>query len=313
LKDIQFHAGNIPEGFQLNFSRAIFNRPEHLRLQSFEGWHSFYILNDTSKKVEAGIFFHVQDYRAVSPLRAPFGSIEFSEAVSLSFLYEFIGFFEKSLRKMGVREIVIKNPPTPYHAERMELLQVFLQNSGYQILTAEPGACIIVSDESFESRIHTSQKQLLVQCRKADLHCKQLSVDQLPTIYTFISKHLTKKGYKLSMAYDDLQNTVDVFAAEFFLFAVFDDKKMIAASISIQVTEDVLYNFYIAHDADYNSLSPAVMVIEALYQYCQKSKIRLLDLGTSALDQKPNFSLLDFKLRLGAEVTAKLSFNKRLN
>jgi hypothetical protein len=54
------------------------------------------------------------------------------------------------------------------------------------------------------------------------------------------------------------------------------------------------------------------MLIEGMYGWCQQQGIKLLDLGTSALDSQPNFSLLDFKLRLGAHPTAKLTFVKDL-
>jgi hypothetical protein len=39
----------------------------------------------------------------------------------------------------------------------------------------------------------------------------------------------------------------------------------------------------------------------------------MLDLGTSATDQVPNFKLLDFKMRLGAQPTTKFIFEKMLS
>jgi hypothetical protein len=52
--------------------------------------------------------------------------------------------------------------------------------------------------------------------------------------------------------------------------------------------------------------------MEGIYEHCQVEKIRLIDLGTSALNGRPNFGLLDFKLNLGAVPTEKLTFEKKL-
>jgi hypothetical protein len=53
--------------------------------------------------------------------------------------------------------------------------------------------------------------------------------------------------------------------------------------------------------------------MEGIYEFCQTEKIRIIDLGTSALHDRPNFGLLDFKLNLGAAPTEKLTFEKTLS
>jgi hypothetical protein len=52
--------------------------------------------------------------------------------------------------------------------------------------------------------------------------------------------------------------------------------------------------------------------MEGIYEYCQVEKYRLIDLGTSALKGRPNFTLLDFKLNLGATPTEKVVYEKIL-
>ena len=54
------------------------------------------------------------------------------------------------------------------------------------------------------------------------------------------------------------------------------------------------------------------MVTKALYEYCQEHNISLLDFGTSAVNNQPNFGLLNFKMRLGGIPSAKLTFQKML-
>ena len=60
------------------------------------------------------------------------------------------------------------------------------------------------------------------------------------------------------------------------------------------------------------STGDVVKLMEGVYNYSQTEGINLIDLGTSSLNGKPNFSLLDFKLHLGATPTQKLTFQKNL-
>jgi hypothetical protein len=52
------------------------------------------------------------------------------------------------------------------------------------------------------------------------------------------------------------------------------------------------------------------LLIAALYDYCAMNHIPLLDLGTSSLPDGPNISLLSFKLRMGAQASAKPTLRK---
>jgi lipid II:glycine glycyltransferase (peptidoglycan interpeptide bridge formation enzyme) len=114
------------------------------------------------------------------------------------------------------------------------------------------------------------------------------------------------------MTLNELKKAFEQFPEHYVLFAVLHEGRLAAASIAIKIKENILYNFYSAHPNDYNHLSPVVMLIEGMYEFCQQNNVNLLDLGTSALEGKPNFSLLDFKLRLGAKPYAKLTFEKNL-
>jgi hypothetical protein len=120
------------------------------------------------------------------------------------------------------------------------------------------------------------------------------------------------RGAKANNQHDvgEIKTVCDHFPDKFHLFGVFDNNALAAASISIVLNNAVLYNFYSAHARQYDALSPVVGLMEGIYEFCQGEKIRLIDLGTSALQGRPNFTLLDFKLNLGATPTQKLTFEK---
>ncbi|MBL7857902.1 MAG: hypothetical protein JNM57_09445 [Cyclobacteriaceae bacterium] len=312
MKDFSFHAGTLPFGYRYGFESALFNLREHLLLQAKQGWHSFYIVHQKDFSIEACIHFHIIDGVARSPLNSPFGAIECSANVPPIVLFQFVAYFESRLKELDVKRIIIKQAPVAYDQQKSSLVQTFLWNQNYRVTVAEVGAVIAVSDAAFDAKIHAWEKRKLRQAQALGIIFQHISADRLEEVYTFILKCRQEKGYSLSMSLSSLAETIQSFPDHFLLVGAFLQNEMVAASISIRVRKNVLYNFYSSHAVAYDSLSPVVSLVEGLYQYCQGKSIELLDLGTSAQNGQPNFGLLDFKLRLGAEPASKLTFEKEL-
>lgn len=288
----------------------MFNDARHLRLQSGDHWHSFHILHEKYPLVLASTHFHVYDGVANSPLKSPFGSIEFSEDLSLITMFRFIEFVTSRLKVLGAKKIVIKACPDEYQPLKAPILHTFLFNQGFRVVSAEIGSVIRISPARFDAGLDEMEKRKLRKAIDAGLVFKEIPHDQLSETFLFILACRRFKGYSLSMTLPELKETVKEFEKSFVLFGAFQGEKLTAASISILVNEKILYNFYPAHSSEFDSISPLVFLISNIYGYCQRRKIELLDLGTSALDGKPNFGLLDFKLRLGAHPTQKFTFEK---
>jgi hypothetical protein len=311
LEDYIFHEGTLPADFQIGFDQAIFNQPDHLALQSTVGWTSFFILHEKNKKAIAAVYFHLADGIAKSPLKNPFGSIEFSDSTPLPLLYDFVLFIEQKLRARNIREIVVKAPPQKY-SPHAAIVNIFLLNNNYNVTHAKAGAVIEITEQPMKKILHRSERRRLAKAQKAELFFRQMPATSLNCVYKFIESCRDAKGYKLSLSLSDVQKTVEKFPDHYLMFGVFQNDTLAAASIAIRVQHNVLYEFYHDHHAEFNHLSPVVLLVEGIYRYCQSNGIALLDLGTSAADDAPNFGLLNFKLKLGAKPTPKLIFAKAL-
>ena len=112
------------------------------------------------------------------------------------------------------------------------------------------------------------------------------------------------------MTLDHLEKTAALFPGRYLTFGVHTGQVMIAAAIAIRVSSHVLNLFYIDHDSQFDKLSPPVLLIAALYDYCAMNHIPMLDLGTSSLSVGPNMSLLSFKMRMGAQPSVKAILKK---
>jgi len=313
LEEYRFHTGVVPSGYRVAFECSLFNQPGFLQLQSRSGWLSFYILHEKKKEIHAFVHFHLHGEVVSSPLKSPFGSVECGEELPPQQLYSFIDFIEEELKKKNVKQVIIKNPPTLYRAGFLSMLQVFLMNKNYQVKHAEVGAVIQVNEDPFDKVIDGWEKRKLKQAVEANLRFREIEADKLSEVYFFILGCRKQKGYSLSMTLHEIKETFTHFYDRYRLMGVYDQDVLVAATIAVRVNEQVVYNFYSDHDQAYHHLSPVVLLMEGLYRYCQKNNCSMLDLGTSAAGQHPNFKLLDFKMRLGAQATTKLTFEKSLS
>ncbi|HEY5825320.1 MAG TPA: hypothetical protein VIT44_13190 [Cyclobacteriaceae bacterium] len=308
--ETEFIEGKLPPGHRYDFDPYIFNLPENLPLQSREGWQSFYALRQDKKLIRAQIHFHLNNGIASSPYKNPFGSLEFSDAFTPKELFEFIRFIEDKVKEKGGKEIRIISYPQLYYPSRSSMLYTFLINRGFRVSEAELSACIEISASVLFDSLSSWEKRKLRQQKKTELKFKKLPIEKLRETFDFIESCRKERSQDLSMTIGQLEAVVKTFPDSFYLFGFFDGQSLAAASIAIRINKSILYNFYSAHSKQYDLLSPVVGLIEGMYLFCQEENIKLLDLGTSALKGKPNFSLLDFKLHLGAQPTPKFTFEK---
>lgn len=271
---------------------------------------SFYLVHRAKSLAVAAVHFHIDGPVARTPYKAPFGSLECSENIGPKVLYRFLENVQHRLQEGGAKDIFIKNPPCAYAPGKWALVETFLLNLGYAISEAEVSVVIPVRDKAFSEMIRHSEKLRWRQGKEAGFHFQNLALDRLEEVFQLIAACHAEKGYSLSITQAELERTAKVFPDRYVLSGVFQGEKIVAAAVSIRINEDVLYNFLFNHEKALNHLSPPVLLMEGIYTFCRQNSIRLMDLGTSALQGNPNFPLLDFKLRMGGVPASKFTFHK---
>ena len=101
--------------------------------------------------------------------------------------------------------------------------------------------------------------------------------------YELIRRFRLSRGLSLSLELESVRAMFVHFPEACKVFVVKDQEKIIAATIAIVVNDQILYNFYPAHDAAYQTFSPVVMLTDGLYRFCQQQGFALLDLGQRLL------------------------------
>lgn len=312
MEDFSFHEADVTETKAFEFEPTFFHNPDFLFLKASTGWRWYYGLRSRNKKVAISLYLNLSNGTAQSSIHSPYGTIECANEILPETIFQFLEFVERSLLSAGVTKITIKNQPRHYHETKNSLLETFLFNLGYQVVDAEVGA-IRLAASPYEDGLNRLETRQLKKCIESGLTVHTHSTKDLDKIYAFIRQCRLHKGYHLSMTLEQLTRDVRSFPQHYLFVSVQKDNSIIAASIAVRVSSDVLYNFYADHHHDFDAISPVVMVVKALYEYCLAQKIKMLDMGTSAINGKPNFGLLNLKMRLGGTPSPKLTFEKILS
>jgi hypothetical protein len=256
-----------------------------------------------SDKILAHIVFTLHDREAISGYRATFGSVDLFDTVSEDTLVRFIQDIRVDLASYDIDTITIANPALCY--PNADYIENSLISAGYEVIGSELNQHLDVTQQEFGDVIRRSELSKLKIALSSEFKSKLVTVDQLPEIYKLIVETHQRKGYPVSLSFDDLASVIKEFPDRYLLFCLYDKETLIAATVSILVTDKVMYNFYHGDDYTYRSKSPLVMLIGEIYSYCQQHSIDTLDLGISTVAGELNDGLFNFKKHLGCKVSQK--------
>ena len=266
-------------------------------------------LNQASGQADARCAFFIEPNRAVSPLAAPFGSVEFVQTLSDAVLNDVLNALVDEARATGAPRLRLVNYPHCYAPEQALRLTNQLLQRGFRVVADHQTFYLPVTREAFENTIDASERRRLRKCRRARFRFAHWDSPDLDAVTSFLIRTRRQRGYELTLPAERLRRLIQTFPDQFSIFVVSDGPTIAALTVAVRVRDDILYNFLPASDPGYHDHSPMVLLTDGLFGYCQERQIRLLDLGVS-LDGgcQPKLSLLRFKRNLGALESPKLTF-----
>lgn len=280
---------------------AIYNSDKYLSCYSTDNLYGLVLVKD--QEVLAQMNLYIKADEAYNAPFSGFGGVE--HALDEELLSAFIDAAISWCNENGIKKLNLKLPP-PFYAQNAMLTQNTLSKQGFNVMLVEINQHINVSGSTpYLSIIRKNEKKRLRKCHEAGFEFKQMTSNQLALAYELINDNWTRKGFEVTMSYEALKKMFQVFPEKYLLFGVFHAGKLVATSVSIRVTQQVMYNFYHGDAADYRAYSPIVMLIDQVYAYCQHNQISYLDLGTSSVGGVISTSLYEFKRNCGCVATPK--------
>jgi len=313
LKTFEFLVDQIPFGYAFNFDNYLFNKIKHINTQGIDKRANYFIVNNVKKRIEAKIHFLLDDKTAFSPYKSLFGSFEFSSRIHPNLLTEFWDFIENDLKSRNIERVKITNYAACYSQKKTKMLKNSMEKSGFSIVLSAVNHHISIDEHPLERRMHSMEKRRLNKCNENGFTFMEEQPGNTPEIHDYIRSCRNEQGLKVSISKEELFEYLNNFPQSYFIFSVRHKGELAAVTIAIKVHRRILYSFLPASLKKYNQYSPSVLLNAGLYNYCQDHQFELLDLGISTeLDGKNQDSLIEFKERIGGDMSYKYFFEKTL-
>ena len=313
MKTFVFLVDQIPFGYAFNFDNYLFNKIKHINTQGLDERANYFIINNVKKRIEAKIHFLLNDNTAYSPYKSLYGSFEFNPRIHPNLLVEFWAFIENDLKSRNIETVRITNFASCYSPKKAEIIKRAMEKSSFSIVLTAVNHHISVDENPLEKRMHPMEKRRLKKCIENSFIFTKEPSDNASEIYDYIQSCRKEQGLKVSISKNKLLKYLNDFPQSYPIFSVRHEGKLTATSIAIKVHRRILYSFLPASLMKFRQYSPSVLLNAGLYNYCQDHQIELLDLGISTKpDGKDQDSLIEFKERIGGEMSYKYFFEKRL-
>ena len=256
------------------------------------------------------VYFKQIGNALISLDKSPFGSFVINKDISPADIKNLLVEIESWSRNHNVTNIVIRGFPELYQRHHHTLIDIALTEAGFTIRFNDTSQIIPVSAGHMQTNTH--KKRRLRKGASIGFTVELAPIELLHESYQLIVESRANKGYPVTMTFQDLQRMFVLFPKAYLLFVVFDQKRIIATSVSIVVNSEILYCFYIGDDLAYRAYSPVTTLVNGIYEYCQKNGLKLLDLGISTNKGVLNKGLYNFKKTFGAVDSRKLTYLKQL-
>jgi hypothetical protein len=288
-----------------------FNEEAQLRQQDSGSFHLLTALNTNTHQADARCAVFVDNELAISPKLAPFGSVEFISTLPEDTLIKLIDSLEEEVIRMGLPVLRLTNYPHCYARHQAHRLVRELQRRQYRMVDQLVNFHIDVTDQPLTDRMHRSERRRFAKCQRANFDVTIWKNPPVEAVVPFVQHSRKQQGYPLTIAPERLAYLLRHFPEQYPVLVVRDGTTIAALTVAVRVRHDILYNFLPADELAYRAYSPAVMLTQGLYAYCQQENITLLDLGVSVDEHRqPKPSLMQFKRNLGAVESPKMVWEK---
>jgi hypothetical protein len=313
LKTFEFFVDQIPFGYAYNFDNYLFNKIKHINTQEVEQRADYFIINNVKKRIEGKIHFLIEGHIACSPYKSLFGSFEFSPRIHPNLLLEFWTFIENDLKSRNIEKVKITNFAGCYSPKKADLIEHTMEKAGFSVELKAINHHLPIVENTYEDLLHSMEKRKLKKCLENGFDFQEEPSTSAAEIYDYIQLCRKEQGLKVSISFNKLSEYLEHFSQNYLLFTVRHKGEIAAATIAIKVHRHILYSFLPASLRKFKSFSPSVLLHAGMFTYCQDHQIELLDLGISTeRNGKNQDSLIEFKERIGGEMSYKYFFAKKL-
>ncbi len=304
-------AGDVPPSIDL------FRSPAFYRLHASSFRRAWYArITDRAKGTSCGggWFAESAPGEAHSGARGPFGACFVThDPLPTSLADAVVAATDDAMRGLGLERTRVTLPPAAHEPGRhAEWMNAYLRH-GYQALAPELNFHVRVDGVSLPDRMNSGNRAVVRTAERKGMVARLLEPDERPRAYDVNVENRLRRGRPVTMSLDALVTMDAALPGALLWFGVFAAERMIAASICMRLSPDVLYVFYLGDVDGVAKLSPVTLLVAHVHEWCRAQSIALLDLGIATEGGVPNEGLMAYKRNLGFEVSPKYTLTKELH
>ncbi len=298
---------------QNSFKGFLFNSAEQIHFQSAGNlFYSFILFDEKASLARLRITLLISNSEAYSPLRSPFGGLEFDEDIYIGDIIYFLKELDNWLISKNIQKVSIVSHPYCYNTRHSEMATHCLLKNGYYISEYDMNFHIQITSDDFVKEIDPAARRRYAKFKDKFQFSIEVHPD-LNAIFNLIRENREIKGYPVSITSEVLEKLYQSFRGNFKVFLLKNGDTLIGSAFGVMVSEKILYYYLAADLYSYKKYSPSTIMIGHIYNYCSQAGISILDLGIATSKSVPNFGLIKFKQNMGGKVSLKLSFEKVFN
>ncbi len=281
----------------------LFYHPAYLEAQNYENPIAFAVYNRA--KLAGAIVFNGDHGVATSLSKSPFGSLYTKDKLPHSILQQFLAYIKDALSQKGYRKIEMTLPASIYDHF---VSTGSWQKEGFKIVSEEVNQHLMTTG-AFEKGLHQMERRKLnrLSSGKIKFQMEPPSTDILTECHAFIAACRKDQGLEINISLEKLQALSARIDDRYDVYTARSGDSLVAVAITCWVDKDHMYYYLPATDYRYKKESPMVGLVKLIYEECSRRGIKYLDLGVSSVNGKLQQGLYDFKKRLGAFPTTKVS------
>ena len=286
---------------------AIFQSPEFYRLHA-SGVTAFFF--QWAKKGRGIGSLHCTDSGDgdyLSPRRGTFGGLFIDGAMEPKDVKNMVGGVLDHLRAADAKSFTVALAPEWHDPVAFALQFYSLTSAGFTVSRCDLDFGRHVGGHPFLETVSADVRRRNQNIEAIEVVVASPGTPLFSNAYEFIAANHLAKGYPVSMTLDQLGLMEMTFNGRVRAYGAIYQGALVAAAVCIQIRDDMQHIFLmnsISHDAAFNAVA---VVVQAIYEDCQRAAIQKLSYGTSTVGSVVNDGLVKFKRSLGFRESIKLS------
>lgn len=296
------HQGSPPGFYSQGFILPVYYHDAYLQLHQIPESSCYYLLDTENRLIAGKVVLHPSgDGVPVSMPGAPFGSFHHIESLPADVT-------EQWVRETMIKGAIVRHPSDIYLSAESMTGEI-LKKPDNAMMISDINQHIPLQDFG-KGSMHPMQLRRIRKCQQAGFRCEQITeIPDLEKVYDFLRQCRIDQGLVINISEEMFLESFRQLPDHYFAFVVYDgENTLVAATVTISVTNDIMYNYLPGSLRSYNSFSPMTFLLNCLVIFMKRHHYRILDLGVSSIDGEEQTGLARFKDRMGAVRTDKLTF-----